>query len=164
MRIPFMCRLCTSVFQDPSTRNRHEQVIHNQAGSYNARKIHPLKCPLCNSGFERLSRFRKHLKQAHKYDPESGDLGTEEMRFFQCFHCEMKFGFGDKEEMVKHLINEHFENLKPRPKAHKLQMCTTFLDGVYRCRVCGYCSGPTKEKAYYHIAVVSVMNYNNIIF
>lgn len=68
----------------------------------------------------------------------------------------MKFSLGSKHDLLNHLKNVHFPDLKEKPKTPKLALCMKLVNDEYECKVCGTSTGSDKEKAYCHIARVSL--------
>lgn len=151
--IPFLCKFCGRSFQDPSTKSKHEQLIHGKSGSHTERKLNNFQwCSICGIKYCKVSSLADHLKTKHSYDAQQVD--TKEMRFFECHHCNIKFSLIEKEKLLKHLIGQHFQRMKPKSKARKLACSMNLIEGKYQCKVCGTFVGPDKEKAYCHIARV----------
>lgn len=154
------------MFSDQSNRNRHEQTMHGKKGSRSKRKQERIQCPLCSSTFGRLDNLNLHLKRIHNYKLERESLGLSEKRYFECFHCNERFTLAEKENLLDHLVIQHFPHLKSIIAISRRQNSLFYerteedSDGNYSCKNC-HRLGMKKMNAYQHVRTVSWLQSSN---
>lgn len=103
--------------------------------------------------FSKVCGLKRHLKNIHNYNPKSGDLGTVETRFFECFHCDEKFHLANKDKLSIHLINKHFPDIKVTSdwiREPKTEKTCNLVDGYFRCKKCDLVVGKYGKRINYN--------------